>query len=77
MLLSIRPWHFEYFRQTLLAEGFKDVGFFQIWKRGQLFGHGRPLAVDTEWHVRAFANGMLESELEYPRNTIKDTLILE
>jgi hypothetical protein len=39
-----------------------------------VFGYARPLAVDMEWHVRAFANGMLESELEYPRNTIRHLL---
>jgi hypothetical protein len=69
-LLSISPWHVEYFRGVLVTNGFRDVGFLQIWKRGQVFGYARPYGAEMEWHVRAFANGTLESELESPRNTI-------
>lgn len=72
-MLSISPWHVEYFRQTLLSEGFEDV-FLQIWKRGQVFGYSRRLAPNVEWHVRAFGDGTLESELEQPRTTIQHLL---
>jgi hypothetical protein len=73
-MLSISPWHVDYFRRALLAEGFRDAGFLQIRKRGQVFGYTRPLGAKMEWHVRAFANGSLESELELPRNTISHLL---
>lgn len=60
----------EYLRRTLLAEGFKNVGLWQIWKKGQVFGYARRVGNDLEWHVRAFVDGSLESELEPPRTTI-------
>ena len=39
-----------------------------------MFGYARPLGTDMEWHVRAFVDGTLESELESPRNTISHLL---
>lgn len=51
-----------------------NVGIFQIWKKGQVFGYARGLGDDLEWHVRAFVDGSLESELELPRTTIQHLL---
>jgi len=73
-LLSISPWYVERFRRTLLAEGFRNVGLFQIWKKGQMFGYARRLGTNLEWHVRAFVDGTLESEVELPRTTIHHLL---
>jgi hypothetical protein len=39
-----------------------------------MFGYARPLGTDMEWHVRAFVDGTLESELESPRTTIRHLL---
>jgi hypothetical protein len=69
-LLSIYPAHIEQLRRSLIVEGFENVGFFQIWKHGQIFGYSRRLNGYLEWHVRAFVDGSLESELEPPRTTI-------
>jgi hypothetical protein len=74
-MLSIHPSLVERFRQTLLADGFTSAGIFQIWKKGQVFGYIRRLRYDLEWHVRAYADGRLESELEPPRNTIRHLLV--
>jgi|GEM_PF-2121101 hypothetical protein len=74
-MLSIHPSLVERLRQTLLADGFSSAGIFQIWKRGQVFGYIRRLRFDLEWHVRAYADGRLESELEPPRNTIRHLLV--
>jgi hypothetical protein len=67
---SISPNFVDYLRRTLLAEGFKNLGLLQIWKKGQVFGYARRLGSNLEWHVRAFVDGSLESELEPPRTTI-------
>ncbi len=75
-MLSIHPSFVERFRQTLLAEGFSNAGLLQIWKRGQVFGYVRRLREDLEWHVRAFADGRLESELEFPRISIPHPLVV-
>ena len=74
-MLSIHPSFVEKFRQTLLADGFSSAGIFQIWKKGQVFGYVRCVRYDLEWHVRAFADGRLESELEPPRSTIRHLLV--
>jgi hypothetical protein len=74
-MLSIHASLVEGFRQTLLADGFTSAGIFQIWKHGQVFGYIRRLRHDLEWHVRAYADGRLESELEPPRNTIRHLLV--
>lgn len=39
-----------------------------------MFGYARPVGTNMEWHVRAFVDGTLESELEPPRNTIRHLL---
>jgi hypothetical protein len=46
-----------------------------MWKKGQVFGYVRLLRNDLEWHIRAFPDGTLESEIEPPRTTIKHLLI--
>jgi hypothetical protein len=70
ILLSISPQNVERFRQMLLSEGFRNVGIFQVWKRGQIFGYARQIGANLEWHVRAFFDGSLESEVELPRTSI-------
>jgi len=60
----------ERFRQTVLTVGFISAGIFQIWKRGQIFGHIRRLRYDRDWRVRTLADGSLESNSEALRNTI-------
>jgi len=69
-MLSIHTSLAERSRQTLLADGFTSAGILQIWKRGKVFGYIRHLRYDLEWHVKAYADGSLESEPEPPRNTI-------
>jgi hypothetical protein len=73
-MLSIHPSLVERFRQTLLADGFTSAGIFQVWKKGQVFGYIRRLRHDVEWHVRAYADGRLESELE-PHETQSGTYL--
>ncbi|HUK28673.1 MAG TPA: hypothetical protein VLV31_09630 [Candidatus Acidoferrales bacterium] len=73
-MLSIHPQQVERLRRTLLSEGFKSAGLLQICKRGQVFGYVRRIRYDLEWHVRAFADGRLESEVESPRTTIRHLL---
>lgn len=73
-MLSISPWFIEILRRALLAEGFRSAGLLQIWKKGQVFGYIRRLGDNLEWHVRAFVDGGLESELEPPRTTIHHLL---
>jgi hypothetical protein len=73
-VLSIHPSYVEQFRRTLVAEGFRSAGLLQIWKRGQIFGYVRRMSNDLEWHVRAFYDGTLESELELPRTSIHHLL---
>jgi hypothetical protein len=68
-MLSISPSSVEHFRRTLLAEGFSNIRF-QVWKNGQVFGYVRRIRNDLDWHVRAFKDGTLESEIEPPRTTI-------
>ncbi|HUK51320.1 MAG TPA: hypothetical protein VLV18_09805 [Terriglobales bacterium] len=57
-------------RRTLLTEGFKSAGLLQVCKRGQVFGYVRRIRYDLEWHVRAFSDGRIESEVERPRTSI-------
>jgi hypothetical protein len=73
-MLSISPWQVEILRRTLLAEGFRSAGLLQIWKKGQVFGYVRRIQESLEWHIRAFEDGRLESELEPPRTTIRHLL---
>ncbi len=75
IVLSIQPSFVEQLRRILLTEGFNNAGLFQVWKRGQIFGYVRRVQYDLEWHIRAFADGRLESELEPPRTTINHLLV--
>ena len=50
--------------------GFADP-FFQEWRIGQRFGLSKPLTVMLEWHVRGFADGTLDSEVEISRKRLQ------
>ena len=53
--------------------GFKDP-FFQQWRLGQRFGLSRPLTNMLEWHIRGFADGTLDSEVEISRKSFQHLL---
>jgi len=55
---------------TLRRIGFADP-FFQEWRIGQRFGLSRPLTSILEWHVRGFADGALDSEVEISRERLE------
>lgn len=44
---------------------------FQEWGIGQRFGLSRPLTNLLEWHVRGFADGTLDSEVEVSRERLQ------
>ena len=48
--------------------------FFQEWRVGQRFGLSRPLTDMLEWHVRGFADGTLDSEVEISRMSFQHLL---
>ena len=50
--------------------GFLDP-LFQEWRVGQRFGLSRPLTSILEWHVRGFADGTLDSEVEISRERLE------
>lgn len=50
--------------------GFADP-FFQEWRIGQRFGLSKPLTSMLEWHVRGFADGTLDSEVEISRKRLQ------
>ena len=62
--------HVPLLAMILQRTGFTDP-IFQENKIGQRFGLARPLSNLLEWHVRAFADGMLESEVEISRNWLQ------
>lgn len=66
-MVQIEPSQLREFEKTLKREGFWNAGLFQFWKAGQLYGYVRTLGSNLEWHVRAFRNGALHSEIEYSR----------
>jgi uncharacterized ParB-like nuclease family protein len=68
--VQINPEHFTLLTLTLKQMGFTDPVFQQL-KNGQRFGLARPLTNLLEWHVRGFADGMLDSEVEISRNRIQ------
>jgi uncharacterized ParB-like nuclease family protein len=68
--VQIHPEHFPLLATILRREGFTDP-IFQEWKSGQRFGLSRPLSSLLEWHVRGFADGMLDSEVEISRNWLQ------
>lgn len=45
--------------------------FFQEWRVGQRFGLSRPLTTLLEWHVRGFADGTVDSEVEISRERLE------
>ena len=55
---------------TLRRIGFIDP-FLQEWRIGQRFGLSRPLTSILEWHVRGFADGGLDSEVEISRERLE------
>jgi hypothetical protein len=65
--VQIEPSRLREFENILKREGFWNAGLFQFWKAGQLYGYVRTLGNNLEWHVRAFRNGALDSEVEYSR----------
>jgi sulfiredoxin len=68
--VQIHPGYFPLLAVTLQQTGFTDP-IFQEWKTGQRFGLARPLSSLLEWHVRGFADGMLDSEVEISRNWLQ------
>jgi uncharacterized ParB-like nuclease family protein len=68
--VQIHPEHFPLLAAFLQRTGFSDP-IFQEWKSGQRFGLSRPLSSLLEWHVRGFADGMLDSEVEISRNWLQ------
>jgi hypothetical protein len=68
--VQIHPEHFPLLAVMLQRTGFADP-IFQEWKTGQRFGVSRPLLSLLEWHVRGFADGMLDSEVEISRNWLQ------
>ena len=68
--VQIHPEHFPLLAVILQQMGFTDP-IFQEWKTGQRFGLARPLSSLLEWHVRGFADGMLDSEVEISRNWLQ------
>jgi sulfiredoxin len=68
--VRIHPEHFPLLAVMLQRTGFTDP-IFQEWKTGQRFGLSRPLSSLLEWHVRGFADGLLDSEVEISRNWLQ------
>jgi len=68
--VQIHPEHFPLLAMILKRTGFTDP-IFQEYKTGQRFGLSRPLSSLLEWHVRGFADGMLDSEVEISRNWLQ------
>ena len=68
--VQIHPEHFPLLVAILHQAGLRDP-ILQEWKTGQRFGLSTPLSSLLEWHVRGFADGMLESEVEISRNWLQ------
>lgn len=68
--VQIHPEHFPLLAVILQRTGFTDP-IFQEWKTGQRFGLARPLSDMLEWHIRGFADGTLDSEVEISRNWLQ------
>lgn len=68
--VQIHPEHFPLLAVILQRTGFADP-VFQEWKIGQRFGLSRSLSSLLEWHVRGFADGMLNSDVEISRNWLQ------
>ncbi|MGA2237619.1 MAG: hypothetical protein ABSG74_00225 [Candidatus Bathyarchaeia archaeon] len=50
--------------------GFADP-FFQDWRIGQRFRAAKPVTSILEWHIRGFADGPLDSEVEISRKRLQ------
>jgi hypothetical protein len=68
--VQIHPEHIPLVAAILQRTGFTDP-IFQEWKTGQRFGLSRSLSSLLEWHVRGFADGMLNSEVEISRKWLQ------
>ncbi|MGD0550957.1 MAG: ParB N-terminal domain-containing protein, partial [Candidatus Bathyarchaeia archaeon] len=68
--VRIHPEHVPLLAVVLQQMGFTDP-IFQERKKGQRFGLSRHLSSLLEWHVRGFADGMLDSEVEISRNWLQ------
>jgi uncharacterized ParB-like nuclease family protein len=68
--VQIHPEHVPLLAMMLQRTGFTDP-IFQERKKGQRFGLSRHLSSLLEWHVRGFADGMLDSEVEISRNWLQ------
>jgi sulfiredoxin len=68
--VQIHPEHVPLLAVILQRTGFTDP-IFQERKKGQRFGLSRPLSSMLEWHVRGFADGMLDSEVEISRSWLQ------
>jgi len=68
--VQINPEHVPLLAMILQQMGFADP-IFQERKKGQRFGLARHLSSLLEWHVRGFADGMLDSEVEISRNWLQ------
>jgi hypothetical protein len=71
--LRVRPDQIPRLAVVLDGMGFRDP-FFQEWRVGQRFGLSRPLTDMLEWHVRGFADGTLDSEVEISRMSFQHLL---
>ena len=68
--VRIRPDHIPPLVLILRQMGFADP-VLQEWGIGQRFGLSRPLTSLLEWHVRGFADGTLDSEVEISRERLQ------
>ena len=68
--VQIHPEHIPLLAMILQLTGFTDP-IFQERKKGQRFGLSRHVSSLLEWHVRGFADGMLDSEVEISRNWLQ------
>lgn len=68
--VRVRPEHIPHLAAMLRQTGFAEP-FFQEWSVGQRFGLSRPLTNMLEWHVRGFADGSLDSEVEISRTRLQ------
>lgn len=68
--IKISPADLKLLKERLFDEGFYDPWFAQEWKDKQFFGLAKELRSPFEWHVRAFKDGKLESEIEISRRYI-------
>jgi len=68
--LRIHPNEIPRLATILYGIGFADT-IFQDWRIGQRFGLSRPLTSLLEWHIRGFADGALDSEVEISRRRLQ------